>query len=70
MSLLGIAAVVLAYLCIVFLVMTLLASAKRADTEIENGYRTLLRQRARVSDRRVGEEEERPVEVSVRRRPG
>ena len=70
MSLLAVAAVVVAYLCIVAFVMTLLASAKRADTEIENDYRRLLRQRARLDDRRMAEEEERPAEISVRRRAG
>ena len=61
MSLLVVAAVVLAYLCIVTVVMALLVSAKRADAKIEDGYRTLLRQRAKLDGRRVAGEEERPA---------
>jgi len=68
MSLLAIAAVALAYLCIVAFVMALLVAAKRADTELENDYRTLRRRRGRRGDRHMDEEEERIPEISVRRR--
>ena len=70
MSLLVIAAVALAYLVIVGLVLSLLATAKRADRESGNEYRRLRRQRARLDDRRMAGEEERRMEISVRRRSG
>ena len=70
MTLLVIAAVALGYLCIVVLVMSLLVSAKRADTAVESDRRRRGRWQATWDDRHVAEEEEPPAEISVRRRAG
>jgi hypothetical protein len=70
MSLLAVAAVVVAYLCLVAFVMTLFVSATRADTEIERDHRSLGRRDVTWDDRHMGGEEERPADISVRRRAG
>jgi hypothetical protein len=70
-SLLTIAAVVVAYLCFVAFVMALLAAAKRGDKELERAHRALGRRRRRWDDRHVVEEEDRSEEiVTISRRGG
>ena len=69
MSLLAIAALVLAYLCIVAFVIAMLASAKRADADMKTAYRALRRSNAGWGDRRMTEEEP-PAEISAHRRAG
>ena len=59
MSLLVVATVALAYLCVVAFVMALLASAKRADGA-EQAYRALGGRDARWDDRLMAAEEVRP----------
>ena len=70
MSLLVIVAVVVAYLCVVAFALSLLAAAKRADTDMEDAYRRHRRRRPTPDDRQVAGEEERPAEIAGRRRAG
>ena len=70
MSLLVIAVAVVAYLCVVAFVMSLLVAAKRAEMDLQDDYRRLRRRRATWEDRRMAGEEERPAEISVHRRAG
>jgi signal transduction histidine kinase len=68
MSLLAIVVlVVVAWLCIVVLVMSLLLASKRADADAEDAHRRLARGRERRDERRRIAESERPEEISARR---
>jgi hypothetical protein len=68
-TLLIVAAAVVAYLFVVAFVMTLLMAGKRADADLERARRALGRRGARWDDRGVAEEDP-PEEITVRRRAG
>ena len=71
MSMLVVAALVLAYLCVVAFVMAMLAAASRADAAIDRAFRALCQSDARWDDRRMAEEGEEPsAEMSAHRRAG
>ena len=70
MSLMAVVAVAVAYVCIVAFALSLLASAKRADTVFENEHRRLHRRRGSRDDRHTVGEEEPLAENAVRRRAG
>lgn len=65
-----VAALVLAYVCVVAFVMTLLVAAKRSDADIEAAHRTMRRRDAGRDDRDKAEKEEQPAEIAGRRRAG